>query len=142
MERSYPDRPFVGVGIVVLKGPDVLLIRRGQAPRIGQWSLPGGMQEVGETVFEAARRELMEETGVEMEEPVLIDVIDAIRHDGDGRVEYHYTLIDLAARWRAGRPVAGSDAMEATWVALADVPAIEMWDETHRVIAQAAGLLG
>ena len=140
--RQYPERPFVGVGIVVLKDEAVLLIRRGQAPRYGQWSLPGGIQETGETVFEAARRELMEETAVEIGDPVLVDIVDAIRHDSDGRVEFHYTLIDVAAHWRAGAPAAGSDAMDAQWIAISDSRALDMWDETHRVIEKAVEVLG
>lgn len=140
--RQYPERPFVGVGVVVLRGGDVLLIRRGQAPRLGQWSLPGGIQEIGETVFEAARREVMEETAVEIDQPVLVDIVDAIRHDDGGRVEFHYTLIDVAARWRAGEPCAGSDAMDAQWIALSKSRELDMWEETHRVIAKAAGILG
>ena len=134
MDRSYPSRPFIGVGVVVLKGDDVLLIRRGKQPRMGQWSLPGGLQEVGETVAEAAHREVMEETAVEIGEPQVVDIIDAIQHDGDGKVHYHYTLIDMVAPWLAGEPEAGTDAMHAEWISRDRLAGIDMWSETHRII--------
>jgi ADP-ribose pyrophosphatase YjhB (NUDIX family) len=142
MDRRYPERPYVGVGIVVLKGTDVLLAQRGKQPRRGQWSLPGGMQEVGETLHEAARREVMEETGVEIEIVGLIDVIDTIRRDADGRVELHYTLVDYAALWRGGEARAGDDAMGVKWVPVADVPSLGLWSETVRVIQRAAEMAG
>ena len=142
MDRRYPERPYVGVGVVVLKGTDVLLAQRGKQPRRGQWSLPGGMQEVGETLHEAARREVMEETGVEIEIVGLIDVIDTIRRDADGRVELHYTLVDYAALWRGGEARAGDDAMGVKWVPVADVPSLGLWSETVRVIQRAAEMAG
>ena len=138
MDRHYPDRPFVGVGVVVLRGEEVLLIQRGKQPRRGQWSLPGGVQELGETVHEAGSREVMEEAGVEIEIIGLVDVIDAIRRDGEGLIETHYTLVDLAALWRAGEARAGDDAMAVRWVPVADVPGLGLWSETVRVIQLAA----
>ena len=140
-DRAYPSRPFIGVGVVVLKGEDVLLIRRGREPRKGQWSLPGGLQETGETVFEAARREVAEETAITIGAPQVVDVIDSIQRDGDGKVLYHYTLIDLVAPWQAGTPQAGDDAMHAEWIDPRRLAAIEMWPETHRVIGVGRTLL-
>lgn len=134
MPRSYPDRPYVGIGVAVFRPGHVLLIRRGKQPRLGEWSLPGGAQELGETVFEAAHREVMEETGVIIDGLTLIDVIDSIRHDDEQKVQFHFTLIDLAARWIEGDPVAGTDAMHAEWMPLERVPALGMWPETDRVI--------
>jgi ADP-ribose pyrophosphatase YjhB (NUDIX family) len=142
LDRHYPDRPFVGVGVVVLRGDEVLLAQRGKQPRRGQWSLPGGMQEVGETVHEAARREVMEETGVEIEIVGLIDVVDTIRRDTEGRVELHYTLVDYAALWRGGEARPGDDAMGVKWVAVAEVPSLGLWSETVRVIQRAAEMAG
>jgi len=141
MDRAYPDRPFIGVGVAVLRPDAVLLIRRGKPPRHGQWSLPGGLQETGETVFAAAEREVREETGVDIADLVVVDFIDSIQHDGDGRVQYHYTLIDVAARWTGGEPVAGSDAMHAEWVTLDRLDSLQMWVETSRVIRAGHGLL-
>lgn len=138
MAREYPERPVVGVGVVVLKGNAVLLIQRGQAPRAGQWSLPGGAQELGETVFEAARREVLEETGVAVAEPALLEVVDLIDRDENGRVRYHYTLVDVSADWRSGEAAAGSDASAVRWLALDDLGDIGLWAETVRVIRLAA----
>jgi 2-hydroxychromene-2-carboxylate isomerase/ADP-ribose pyrophosphatase YjhB (NUDIX family) len=141
MNREYPLLPMVGVGVVVWKGDQVLMIRRGKEPRYGQWSLPGGLQELGETVADAAAREVMEETGITIGEPRLVDVIDAVRQDDDGRIRSHYTLVDMTARWIAGDPVAGDDAMAAAWKSLDEVRRIVSWSETVRVIEQARGLL-
>ena len=106
MQRDYPDRPIVGVGAVVFKDDAVLLIRRAKPPRAGQWSLPGGVQELGETWAECAHREIAEETGVEIELIGLVDVVDAITPDDDARIARHFTLVDVAgrvARRRTGR---------------------------------------
>jgi len=141
MNRDYPERPFIGVGVAVLRADAVLLIRRGKAPRRGQWSLPGGLQEVGETVFEAARREVREETAVEIDDLAVVDVIDSIQRDAAGAVEFHYTLVDLAARWTGGEAVAGSDAMHAEWIPFARIDGLGMWSETNRVIREGRRLL-
>ena len=140
MSRSYPERPFVGVGVVILRGEEVLLIRRGKPPRVGHWSLPGGAQELGETVNEAALREVLEETGVEIEIIGLVDVVDSIRRDGDGQVEFHYTLVDLAAEWRSGEARSGSDADGVRWVPIAEIDDLGLWSETVRIVKQARDL--
>jgi len=98
MTREYPERPLVGIGVVVLGARGVLMIKRGKAPRKGQWSLPGGAQELGETVSEAARREVMEETGLTIGILGLVDVVDSIRRDDAGKIQYHYTLVEFLAR--------------------------------------------
>ena len=139
--RAYPTRPFIGVGVVVWKGDQFLLIQRGKPPRMGQWSIPGGGQELGETVRETAIREVKEETGVDIEVRGLIDVVDSIRADDQNRIAYHITLIDFAARWTGGEPVAGDDAMGVGWFKLADLPALGLWDETVRVIEESASCL-
>lgn len=125
--------PVPAVGVVCLRGDQVLLIRRGTPPRQGEWSLPGGRIEPGERTVDAALRELREETGVEAEITGLIDVVDGLFPEA-GR---HYVLIDYAARWISGEPVAGDDAMEARFVALNEVEALISWSETRRVIALA-----
>ena len=126
--------PIPCAGVVCLKGETVLLIRRGRPPLRDQWSLPGGRIEPGERAAEAALRELREETGVEAEITSLLDVVDGIFPEG-GR---HYVLIDYAARWVSGEPVAGDDAAEARFVALDKADAMVGWDETRRVIRMAA----
>jgi len=138
LDRDYPDRPFVGVGAVVWKDDRFLLVKRGKPPRLGEWSLPGGAQHVGETVVETAHREVMEETGLEIEVSGLLDVVDSIRRDDGGRVSFHFTLVDVFAEWRAGEPVAGDDAADAKWFSLDDLDALGLWDETERVIRLAA----
>ena len=137
MSREYPDHPHVGVGVVILGDKGVLLIRRAKPPRQGQWSLPGGAQKLGETVFEAAIREVLEETGLTVEVLGLIDVVDSItpEDDGGGKVRYHYTLIDVLAVVRPGGNLkAASDAREVKWMKLSDIPALELWSETERII--------
>lgn len=138
MSREYPDRPFVGVGVVVWRGDEVLLIERGKGPRSGGWSLPGGKQELGETVREAAHREIREETSVEIEVTGLLDVVDLVRKDGAGRVQFHYTLVDFTAEWVSGEAVAGTDATAARWVRLEDLDQFQLWDETLRIIRLSA----
>lgn len=126
--------PVPCVGVVCLRGDRVLLIRRGTPPRQGEWSLPGGRIEPGERAADAALRELREETGVEAEITGLIDVIDGLFPEA-GR---HYVLIDYAARWLAGEPVAGDDAVEARFVALDEIETLVDWSETRRIIRLAA----
>lgn len=133
MTISLPA-PVPAVGVVCLRGDEVLLIRRGTPPRRGEWSLPGGRIEPGERAVDAALRELREETGVEAEITGLIDVVDGLFPEA-GR---HYVLIDYAARWVSGEPVAGDDAAEARFVTLDEAEALITWSETRRIIVLAA----
>jgi 8-oxo-dGTP diphosphatase len=133
MKTALPT-PVPAVGVVCLRGDAVLLIRRRNPPRQGEWSLPGGRVESGERAVDAALRELREETGVEAEITGLLDVVDGVFADA-GR---HYVLIDYAARWLTGEPVAGDDAAEARFVPLSEVEALVGWSETRRIIALAA----
>ena len=128
--------PVPAVGVVCLRGDEVLLIRRGTPPRMGEWSLPGGRIEPGERAVDAALRELREETGVEARILGLIDVVDGIFPEA-GR---HYVLIDYAAEWTGGEPVAGDDAAEAVFLPIEAALSVVAWDETRRVIAQAVTL--
>lgn len=131
---SLLPAPVPCVGVVCLRGDEVLLIRRGTPPRQGEWSLPGGRIEPGERAVDAALRELREETGVEAEIIGLLDVVDGIFPEA-GR---HYVLIDYAARWISGEPVAGDDAIEARFVSLDQATTLVDWSETRRIIALAA----
>jgi len=140
VSREYPKHPLVGVGIVIFRGPELLLIRRAKAPRTGQWSLPGGLQELGETVFQCAQREAMEECAVEIEPLEVIDIVDAITPDDKGAARFHYTLIEVLAEWRAGEPRAGDDAMAVGWHDPTKVDGLGMWAETERIIAQGLAL--
>lgn len=137
-ESPHDVRPVPAVGVVCLRGDEVLLIRRGTPPLKGEWSLPGGRIEPGETARGAALRELSEETGVVAEITGLIDVVDAVFHARtDGALTRHYVLVDYAARWISGEPVAGDDAAEARFFAPEAIASLDLWDETARVIQQA-----
>lgn len=127
--------PVPCVGVVCLRGDEVLLIRRGRPPRQGEWSLPGGRIEAGERAVDAALRELREETGVEARITGLLDVVEGLFPEA-GK---HYVLIDYAAQWVAGEPVAGDDAAEARFFSLEEAMARVAWAETRRVLALAAG---
>jgi len=139
--KPYPERPVVGVGAVVLDGPRVLLIKRGHPPLKGHWSLPGGGVEVGETLEEAVAREVLEETGLTIEVGPIVEVLDRISRDADGRVEHHFVLVDFVCRAReqgAGEMRAGTDADDAEWVALEDLARYEVAPVTISVIQKAA----
>lgn len=138
MSRSYPERPYVGVGVVVLRGDEVLLIQRGKPPKAGDWSIPGGAQHLGETVAEAALREVREETGLAVRLGERLGVVDSIQRDEAGRVAFHYTLVDFAAHWVAGEPVAGDDAADVAWVRIDELDRYDLWAETVRIIRLAA----
>lgn len=127
--------PVPAVGVVCLRGREVLLIRRGTPPRLGEWSIPGGRIEYGERAADAALRELMEETGVQAELAGLLDVIDGLFPGDPPR---HYVLIDYAARWIAGEPRAGDDAADAAFHPLEAVDELVSWSETRRIIRLAA----
>ena len=115
MSREYPERPIVGVGAVIVDGDRVLLIKRGQAPLKGEWSLPGGAVEVGETLEEGIRREVREETGLIVEPVSIVEVFDRISRDPEGRVQYHYVLVDYLCRVAGGELACASDAADARW---------------------------
>ena len=138
MSRSYPTRPYVGVGAVIWRDDKFLLIQRGKPPREREWSLPGGAQHVGETVRETCLREIKEETGLTVEITGLLDVIDGIFKDGDGQVEHHYTLVDFTARWVSGDAKAADDVTDVRWVSLDDLGDYGLWEETERVIRKSA----
>jgi len=135
--REYPDRPIVGVGAVILDGERVLLVRRGNEPLKGEWSLPGGGVEVGETLETAIAREVLEETGLEVVVGPMIDVLDRIRVDPDGRVRYHYVLIDFVCRPTGGTLCCATDAAEATWATVAELPQFALAEATLTMIEKA-----
>lgn len=137
MRSDYPNRPLIGVGVIVFKEDKVLLVRRGKPPREGSWSLPGGRQRLGERVRETAAREVREESGLEVAVTDLLDVVDSLTHDGDGDLAYHYTLVDFAAEWRRGEARPGGDAAEVAWADPADLDRFELWGETVRLIRMA-----
>jgi ADP-ribose pyrophosphatase YjhB (NUDIX family) len=124
MKRDYPERPIVGILAMVRRDDRFLLVRRGRMPNKGMWGFPGGVQELGETVIEAASRELAEETGVAVADPAIFTALDAIDRDGDGAVRYHYTLVVVCFSWQAGEGTAGDDADALGWFGLEDLAEI------------------
>jgi len=141
MERDYPERPIVGVGVVVWRDGRALLIRRGKPPRAGSWSLPGGAQELGETVREAARREVREETGLELGELHLVDVVDSVEREASGRVLRHYTLVDFTAVVTGGSERPGGDAAGLAWFHPDELGSLGLWPPTLAVILAARRLV-
>jgi 8-oxo-dGTP diphosphatase len=137
---EYPDRPWVGVGIVAWRDDQVLLVRRAKPPRLGEWSIPGGAQALGETVFEAAIREAREEAGVEIRPTSIVTVVDSVVRDASQRTQYHYTLVEISAEWVAGEPIAGDDVDDVRWATPEEAATLVKWDETLRIIAEAARL--
>ena len=134
MERRYPSRPIVGVGAVIVIRGKVVLVRRARDPLAGQWSLPGGAVEAGEPLAVALAREVLEETGLDVEVGDLVDVLDRISTDATGRVEYHYVLADFLCRPRGGHLQAGSDVTDAIAVAPAALDTYALPADTRRVI--------
>lgn len=128
--------PVPAAGVVCLRGDQVLLIRRGRPPRVGEWSLPGGRIEPGERAADAALRELVEETGVRADLAGLIDVVDGLFPE----IGRHYVLIDYLALWREGEPVAGDDAAEAAFHPVSDIDSLIDWEETRRIIRAGAAM--
>ena len=116
MARDYPDQPVVGVGAVVVRGGRALIIKRGHEPRKGEWSLPGGRVDLGESLSDAARREVKEETGLDVHPEAIIETFDRVHRDPDGRIRFHFVIVDFVCESHDGDPVAGSDAEAVAWV--------------------------
>ncbi len=137
IKRRYPDQPLTGVGAVIFKGEEVLLVRRGQEPARGSWSLPGGLVELGETLTAAVQREIAEETGLNVRVLGIAAVLERIFPDENGKVEYHYVLIDYLCDYLGGDLRPGSDITAARFVALADLDRFELPQFTLDVIRRA-----
>lgn len=140
MTREYPDYPRVGVGAVVLHEGRVLLVKRGQPPALGKWSLPGGLVDLGESTSAAARREIAEECGIEVRLAGIAGVVDRVTRDGEGRIRYHYVLIDYLAYAESDAVTAGSDAAEARWVSTEHVHTLDVTEGLVDMIRRALAL--
>ncbi|MGA9643634.1 MAG: NUDIX hydrolase [Terriglobales bacterium] len=134
MSREYPATPFVGVGAVIVHDNRVLLIRRGQPPLLGEWSLPGGVLECGETLRQATIREAREETGLAVEVGEMLGVYERIILSDNGRVRYHYVLIDYLCRPAGGELMAGTDAAEVEWFTREQLPALNLAYDADDVV--------
>ncbi len=138
--REYPSAPLVGVGAIIVDGERVLLVRRGHAPALGKWSIPGGLVDVGETVEAAVRREVAEECGLELHLHGLVGVVDRIVRDGAGRVQYHYVLVDFLATPAGGTARPGSDARELCWAVPDALPGLDTTQGLEPMIRRALAM--
>ncbi len=136
-ERSYPDRPWVGVGGIVFRDDKVLLVKRGKEPGLGKWSIPGGAVDVGESVKTALQREIKEEAGLLVEVLDLIEVFERIIPDPQGRILYHYVLLDYWCGIKGGQLKAQSDADEAGFFPVVSLKSINLPRETEQVLLKA-----
>lgn len=135
--RDYPAVPLMGVGAIITDGRRVLLIKRGKEPARGQWSIPGGLVHVGETLKDAVVREAWEETGLTVQVEALVELLERIFHDAQGRVQYHYVLADYRCSVLDGRPNAGSDALDARWFGRDELSHMGLAQITLNVILKA-----
>ena len=140
--KHYPDRPRLAVGAIVFKDGRVLLVRRGQPPAEGEWAIPGGSVEIGETLQQAAQRELLEETGIVIQAGEPCFIFDVIQTDTDGRVRFHYVIIDLLADYVEGYPRAGGDAADARWVSAEELGGLTLSPKTRDLLKRRFGLGG
>src|SRR5262245_24567158 len=138
MSRLFPERPIIGVGAVILDRGRVLLVRRAHEPLKGEWSLPGGAVELGETLAEALVREVREETGLEIRVGPVVEVLDRVHRAADGRIEYHFVLVDYLCAPSGGRLTPSSDAADACWADVDDLIAYRLAPPAAEVIAKAA----
>jgi ADP-ribose pyrophosphatase YjhB (NUDIX family) len=138
--REYPDRPIVGVGAVVIDGDRVLLVRRANEPLKGEWSLPGGAVEIGETLEAAVAREIREETGLDVSVGPIVEVLDRISLDADGRARYHYVLVDYLCQPTGGTLACASDAEAVMWASGDELTQYGVAEPTITVIRKALAL--
>jgi 8-oxo-dGTP diphosphatase len=137
MQREHPKQPLVGVGALIIDNGRAVLIKRGKAPLLGEWSIPGGMLELGETLRQGAEREALEETGLVVRATELLGVFDRVVPDGDGRVVYHYVLIDFLCEKVLGELRAGADAADARWFTPEEISHLPLAEDTAGVIQAA-----
>ena len=136
MKRRYPDRPLVGVGAIILRNDQVLLVQRGSEPSYGKWSVPGGLVELGESLQEAIMREVKEEVGLEVKVRDLVVALDRVIPDRDGRIEYHYILLDFLCECNTGEPAPASDVLDCAFVPIRSLPQYDLTRGTEKAVLQ------
>ena len=132
MQREYPDRPLVGVGGVIIHEDRALIVQRGNPPRQGEWTVPGGTLELGESLRGGVEREVLEETGLVVKAGEVLDVFDSIHRDPEGRTQYHYVLVDFLCTWVSGELKAASDVAQARWITLEELESMPLIGFTAR----------
>ncbi len=136
LDHEYPEHPCVAVGAIVFKGNSVLLVRRGQAPSEDLWAIPGGKVKLGESLQQAAEREIKEETGVEIHAGEPVYTFDHVARDANGRIRFHYVIVDLVADYMSGDPRPGDDALEACWVPASEIKKLKVSEKTLELLSQ------
>ena len=141
MAREYPAHPVVGVGAVVVRDGKALIVKRAHEPRKGEWSLPGGLLELGESLQDAARREIKEETGLDIDVGPVIETFDRVHRDDQGRIRYHFVIVDLVGWPHEGEAVPGSDAEAVAWVTPDQIDAYQVNAHAKAVILRGLEVL-
>jgi len=140
MNRRYPDKPMVGVGAIIFRNDSVLLIQRGRQPSLGKWSIPGGLVEVGESLSDAVTREVREESGLEVVVRDLVVALDRVIRDADGKIEYHYVLLDFLCEAAPGEPAPATDVLNCAFVPIDALRQFTLTDGTEQAILRAYSL--
>ena len=136
MQRQYPSQPLIGVGAIIIHQSKILIVKRANEPAKGLWSIPGGVVELGEHLHGAIKREVKEETGLEVDIERLVDAVDNIVLDVEGRIQYHYVLLDYLCRLRGGVLKAADDVHEIQWIPLRALHSLPITSSLNRVIAK------
>ena len=140
--RTYPQRPFLAVSAAIMRDGKVLAVRRARKPALNLYTMPGGVVEIGETLFEAVKREVREETALEIEPVALAGPREAIQRDAQGKVERHFIIMCFAARWLSGEPVLNDELDDARWLTLPELAALRTTEGLADIVASSAALLG
>ena len=134
MSREYPAYPIPSVGVVVVRDQQALLIRRGKEPAIGRWSIPGGVIETGETIHDAAKREMREECGIEIEVGPMLQIFESITRDAEGRIRFHYIILDMLGQHLSGEVQFGGDVDDARYVGVDELDALDVLPDAAKLV--------